>query len=117
MWLRLVKGHHRSAPLACKTVLFYSAGVGYTWLPGLFALLVDVEPHEVMQVLQGDSRRRPRPALGPRGLAVLAIFGRSTAGRDIVVIVRHLAGMDWQIVGARPMTAAEAAEFDKEAEQ
>ena len=91
--------------------------MGYTWLPGLFALLVDVEPHEVMQILEGDRHRLPRPAVGPRGLPVLAILGRSTAGRGIVVFVRHVAGLDWQIVGARPMTAGEAAEYDKEAEQ
>jgi hypothetical protein len=39
-------------------------------------------------------------------------------GRGLVDYVRRDAGLDWTIVGARPMTAAESAEFEKwEADQ
>jgi hypothetical protein len=71
-----------------------------------------------VQVLEGSGRRLPRRAIGPHGLQLLGVFGRSTAGRGLVVYVRHDAGLDWTIVGARPMTAAESAEYEKwEAEQ
>jgi hypothetical protein len=86
--------------------------VGYTWLPGRFAILVDVEPYEVMQVLDGPARRWPRRVTGPRGLAMLAILGRTAAGRGLVVYVRHHQGLDWTIVGARATTAAELAAYD-----
>lgn len=93
-------------------------GVVYRWLPGRFAILVDVEPHEVMQVLTGPGRRLPRPAIGPHGIPLVGILGRTEAGRGLVVYVRHDGGMDWTIVVGRPMTTEEAAEFDEwEAEQ
>jgi hypothetical protein len=92
--------------------------VGYTWLPGRFAILVDVEPYEVMHILERPGRQLPRRAIGPHGLPLVGIFGRTAAGRALVVYVRHDAGLDWTIVGARPMTAAEFAEYEKwEAEQ
>jgi hypothetical protein len=92
--------------------------VGYTWLPGRFAVLVDVEPHEVMQVLDGPGRRLPRRALGPHGLPLVGILGRTAAGRELAIYVRHDAGLDWTIVGARPMTQAESAEYKQwEAQQ
>ncbi len=92
--------------------------VGYTWMPGRFAVLLDVEPYEVMQVLDGTGRRLPRRTTGPHGLPLLGILGRTGAGRDLVVYLRHDGGLDWTIVGARPMTAAEAIEYEKwEAQQ
>jgi hypothetical protein len=100
-------------PLACKTVLSYAGQVGYTWLPGRFAILVDVEPFEVMQVLEGSGRRLPRRTVGPGGIPLVGILGRAAAGRGLVVFVRHEGGLDWVIVGARPMTEAEAAEFEQ----
>lgn len=117
-----------SARTACRFVLpnrrlprkaevSYTRGVGYTWLPGVFAILVGVEPHEVLQVLNGTGRRLPRRVIGPHGEALLAIFGR-TGSRRLVAFVRHDTGLDWQIVGARAMTDAEVAEYDTwEAEQ
>jgi hypothetical protein len=96
----------------------YNSLVGYTWLPGRFAVLIDVEPYEVMQVLDGLGRRLPRRTTGPGGLPLVGILGRTAAGRQLIVYVRHDGGLDWTIVGARPMTAAEAAEYEKwEAEQ
>ena len=89
----------------------YTLGVGYTWLPGVFAILVGVEPHEVLQVLNGEGPRLPRRVIGPHGEPLLAIHGR-TASRRLVVFVRHDTGLDWQIVGARAMTDAEVTEYD-----
>lgn len=92
--------------------------MGYTWLPGRFAILAGVEPYEVMQVLLGPGRRLPRRVRSPHGLAMLAIRGRTTTGRGLVVFVRHDEGLDWTIVGARAMTPAEGAEFEQwEAQQ
>lgn len=87
--------------------------MGYTWLPGLFAVLVGVEPSEVMQVLTGPGHRWPRRMTGPHGVPLLAVLGRSAAGRDLVVWVRHAGGLDWTIVGARAMTPGEVAEYEK----
>ena len=71
-----------------------------------------------MQVLDGPGRRLPRRTIGPHGLPLVGILGRTAAGRDLVVYVRHDTGLDWTIVGARPMTAAESADYDKwEAQQ
>jgi len=71
-----------------------------------------------MQVLEGAGRRWPRPVTGPHGLPLLAVLGRTTAGRLLTVYVRHAGGLDWVIVAGRPMTAGEAAEFEQwEAEQ
>jgi hypothetical protein len=92
--------------------------VGYTWLPGPFAVLLGVEPYEVMQILEGVGRRWPRRTTGPHGLAMVGILGRTAAGRELVVYVRHDSGLDWIIVGARAMTSAEAAEYKQwEAQQ
>lgn len=95
--------------------------MGYTWLPGLFALLLDVEPGEVMQVLDGvGGRRWPKPVTGPapQHLPMLAVFGRTQAGRTLVVLVRHIDQLDWQIIGARPMTHDETGQYARwEAQQ
>jgi hypothetical protein len=98
--------------------VYYTSAVGYTWLPGRLAVLTDVEPAEVMQVLDGTGRRLPRRVTGPHGLPLLGILGRTATGRGLVVYVRHDGGLDWTIVGVRPMTYAEVVEYEKwEAEQ
>ena len=86
--------------------------MGFTWLPGLFAVLADVEPGEVMQMLGGTGRRWPRRAVGPHGIPVLAILGRTKAGRPITVYARHDGGLDYAIIAARPMTPVELDEFE-----
>jgi hypothetical protein len=43
---------------------------------------------------------------------VLGIFARSSAGRPLVVTVRHSDGFDWWILGARDMTDDELAAFE-----
>jgi hypothetical protein len=92
--------------------------VGYTWLPGRLAILADVEPFEVIQVLDGTGRRLPRRVTAANGLPLLGILGRTAAGRGLVVYLRHDGGLDWTIVGVRPMTPGEVTEYEKwEAEQ
>jgi hypothetical protein len=86
--------------------------VGFKWLPGLFAVLIDVEPGEVMQMLTGPGRRWPRTAVGPHGIPVLAILGRTKAGRAIMAYVRHDEGLDYAIIAARPLDADELADFE-----
>lgn len=86
--------------------------MGYTWLPGLFAILTDVEPQEAMEVLLGH-RRWPRRTTGPGGLPLLGIYGRTNAGRTVVVYIRHDHGLDWTIVSARPMTPDEHGEYEQ----
>ena len=84
------------------------------WLPGLFAVLTDVEPGEVMQMLDGAGGRRwPRRSTGPHGVPVLTILGRTKAGRPIAVHTRHRGGRDYAIIAARPMTVAELEEFEE----
>lgn len=87
--------------------------MGFKWLPGVFAFLVDVEPGEVMQVLEGLGRRQPRRVRGPLGESLLAVCGRTEAGRPIVAYVRHAEGFDWHVVAARPMAPGEKAEFEE----
>jgi hypothetical protein len=96
----------------------YAGGVVYKWLPGRFAILLDVEPPEVLEVLDDTARRWPRRHVGPGGLPLLAIFGRTKLGRGLIVYLRHDEGFDWTIVGGREMTPAESTEYDKwEAQQ
>jgi hypothetical protein len=77
------------------------------------AILVDVEPYEVMQVLDGPGCRLPWRVVGPHGIPMVGILGRTAAGRGVLVYVRHDTGLDWTIVGARPMTPTESIEYDK----
>jgi hypothetical protein len=45
---------------------------------------------------------------------VLAVWGRTRAGRHLIVVLRATeVSHDWLIVGAREMTAAQAAEYDR----
>jgi hypothetical protein len=72
-----------------------------------------IEPHEIMQVLEGE-RRWPRAAVSAtNGLRPLTIWGRTRTGRPLMVAVRRLDGRDWEIVGARSLTSGELAEFEK----
>lgn len=71
-----------------------------------------IEPHEVMQVLNGE-RRWPRPATSSStGLPALTIWGRTRTGRPLLVAVRALSGRDWEIVTARALTPEETELFD-----
>lgn len=87
----------------------------YEWLSVAFAVVASrgIEPHEVMQVLYG-TRRRPVAMVHPGGLTFVDIWGRTRAGRPLIVTTRPAdgSGRDSAIVGAREMTAAERREYE-----
>ncbi len=83
----------------------------YEWEEWGLRSLMGIEPYEVRQVLEGKSRW-PRPGADPStGLRAVAIWGRTQAGRPLVVAVYHVSGFTWKIISAREMTAGELAEF------
>lgn len=88
------------------------AGVGFEWPSWALYALVGIEPHEVMQVLQG-ARRWPRTGRGTGGLPVLTVWGRTSEGRALIVAVRQLEGWHWEIIGARDMRPGELTVFEK----
>jgi hypothetical protein len=92
--------------------LYYTGLVPYEWLPTAFVVLAlrGVQEHEVLQVLYGQ-QRRPVPMRDLAGVPVLNIWGRTKAGRPLIVTVRPVSGFDSQIVGAPDMTDAEREEF------
>jgi hypothetical protein len=71
-----------------------------------------MEPYEVRQVLDA-ARRWPRPGADRAGFRVLTVWGRTRAGRPLIVAVYYVHGFVWKIIGARDMTGAELAEFDR----
>lgn len=84
--------------------------VPYVWEEWALRGLRGVEPYEVRQVL--DAKRRwPRPGMAPAGLQVLTIWGRTIAGRALIVAVYHVSELTWKIVGARDMAPDELAQF------
>jgi hypothetical protein len=44
---------------------------------------------------------------------VLTVWGRTLAGRGLIVAVYHSSGHIWKIIGAREMSTDELAEFAK----
>jgi hypothetical protein len=79
-----------------------------------------IEPYEVSQVLTAR-RRRPVRAVGAAamgGIGVLTIWGRTHAGRALMVATRRKDAWDNWIIGARELRAGELKEFeDWEAER
>lgn len=87
--------------------------MGYEWVPLLLARLVGIEPYEVRQVLEEDRPRWPRRVLAG-DLPLLAVWGRTGAGRHLIVLLKQAeTAYDWLIVGAREMTAEQVAEYDR----
>lgn len=82
----------------------------YEWEEWALQALAGIEPYEVRQILEGKARW-PRLATSPAGVRVLTIWGRTAAGRPLIVAVRHVDGRSWTIIGARHMSNAEHAEF------
>ncbi|RZU48847.1 hypothetical protein EV385_0576 [Krasilnikovia cinnamomea] len=56
--------------------------------------------------------RRPVLVRHPHGVVLLSIWGRTQAGRLLIVTVRPVGGFDSQIVGARDLTSDEREEFE-----
>jgi uncharacterized DUF497 family protein len=87
--------------------------VPYEWLTAAFADIAKhgIQEYEVLQVL-GSQRRLVKPMRHSSGLQVLAIYGRTGAGRLLVVFVRRIGRFDSAIIGAREVPAAEREEFE-----
>lgn len=84
----------------------------YEWEDWALAALVGIEPFEVWQAL--DAKRRwARRAMSATGVAVLTVWGRTVAGRPLIVAVYHVAGFTWKIIGAREMGETELTEFSR----
>ena len=83
--------------------------MGYDWWPPGLDLLTGVEPHEVCQVLAAG--RKLALDATAHGLRVIAICGRTAAGRPLAVLVRTVGDLDQQILSARDMTPNELALF------
>jgi hypothetical protein len=88
--------------------MYYRGRVGYEWLSSAMQALRDIEPHEVMYVLNSKVRR-PVPAQGPYGHELITIWGRTAEDRALIVAVRQLSQWDWQILGVREMRTNEIA--------
>jgi hypothetical protein len=85
--------------------------VGYEWVREVLDKLQGVEPHEVVQALSA-SPRWPRSAITLDGLRVLTVWGRTRAGRPLMVGLRHKDEWTWWIVGARELSPDEVAELE-----
>jgi hypothetical protein len=99
----------------CLFRLAYYAGstvahVPYEWEEWAMLALAGIEPYEVRQVLEA-ARRWPRPGADSSGTRVFTVWGRTRAGRALIVAVYQVSGFTWKIVGARDMTKAELAEL------
>jgi hypothetical protein len=44
---------------------------------------------------------------------VVTLWGRTVAGRPLIVAVYHVADFTWKIIGAREMTSTELTEFGR----
>ncbi|QLY28653.1 hypothetical protein [Nocardia huaxiensis] len=87
----------------------------YEWLPWLSARLAEVglTADEVVEAL--ESRYRwPRMSTSKTGLRVLQVWARTRDGKPIIVALRELGALDWQIIGAKPMTESQdIADFEE----
>ncbi|WP_309241284.1 hypothetical protein [Nocardia sp. BSTN01] len=88
----------------------------YAWWIGIHSFLAraEVAPWEVMEVLY-SSRRWPRPACTPEGLPVTTVWGRTDAGRPLVVMLRMRPSPEsagtWEIVMAAQMRPQQLEEY------
>ncbi|NKY87945.1 hypothetical protein [Nocardia veterana] len=93
----------------------------YAWWIGIHSFLAraEVAPWEVMEVLY-SSRRWARPARTREGLPVTTVWGRTEAGRPLVVMLRPLpspprvpaAATDtWEILMAAQMRPHQLEEY------
>jgi hypothetical protein len=86
--------------------------VPYEWDDWAVAALFGIEPYEVWQALEAK-RRWPRQATGATGSPVLTVWGRTVAGRPLIVAIYRITAFAWKIIGAREMTDEELIEFSR----
>ena len=87
--------------------------MGYDWPDWALDHLHGIEPWEVMQVLTGKNPRWPRRGKSRNGIPILTIWGRTAAGRVLVIGVYQVTTWQWNVTSARDMTTAERAEFEQ----
>ncbi|WP_433191739.1 hypothetical protein ACQP1G_23660 [Nocardia sp. CA-107356] len=85
--------------------------MGFEWPDWAFAHLIGIGPREVRQVLEG-TRRWPRIA-DDGNVTVLSVWGRTGAGRPLIVATRRQDQWTWLIIGAREMRADELTMFEE----
>ena len=71
-----------------------------------------ITDREVNEVLRSDGRL-PLPMVADYGARLVAIYGRTRAGRSLRVDVRMALGFQRIVVGAGDMTEAELAHYEK----
>jgi hypothetical protein len=86
--------------------------VGFEWPEWALAGLRGIEPGEVLAVLNAE-RRWPRTMVSDTGVQVLTVWGRTRAGRALLVAVRQVGRWDWEILGARDLRQEEAEELTR----
>lgn len=86
-------------------------GVGYDWTGWALDHLRGIEPWEVLQVLTGKRARWPRRGRSASGASILTVWGRTYAGRALIVGVYQVDTWQWHIASAREMSDRELAEF------
>ncbi|MDT5034733.1 MAG: hypothetical protein QOC94_4904 [Actinoplanes sp.] len=94
--------------------LHYTDEVAFRWASGVLDWLAErgIEPYEVQQILQ-YGKRWPRRGNTAQG-AVLTIWGRTLAGRALLVVLWPEQGsLDNYITGARELAAGEEAELQR----
>jgi hypothetical protein len=84
----------------------------FRWLPIALETMRDIEPFEVHQAL-ASSVRWPRQAYTDAGLPVLTIWSRTKAGRGLIIVVRPVGPLEWEIVGVRAMRRDESLTFEE----
>jgi hypothetical protein len=87
--------------------------MGWEWIPGGLDWLVGIEPYEVSQVLD-SAKKWPRPGRSSdTGIGGLTIWGRTRAGRPLMIGVKLLPGLDMQVYSARELTVDQIAELEE----
>lgn len=72
------------------------------------AYAAGVQEYEVEQAMRGAW---PRPATVDIGLMVLVFWGRTEAGRGLLIVTRQVGQWDREYIDVRELTSAEDAEL------
>jgi hypothetical protein len=93
--------------------VLYAGDVVYRWIPAVLAALKGIEPYEVIQALTAF-RRLPVAGRAGHSVPVVGIFGRTWAGRLLLIVVRLVPdSLDQEIAAVRDATSEEVAMFER----
>lgn len=70
-----------------------------------------IHPDEALEVLAGFYPRRPVWGRAPHGVAILTVWGRTFAGRPLIVGVHKVSRFEQMVVSAVKMTPEQLADF------